>query len=213
MRKMMMMIAACMLSVVSVAQTTESLSIADFEIMAGETKSVAVELTSDTEFVAFQFDLLLPDGLTIASTEQGLLDVQLNVGMVLNHMLTAQKVSETENLYRFVCFSMTNAGFLNTSGTILNISIQADADLPASQFSGTIEKIYFTERSEVQHDFTDATFTITCKESTSTSIDGMTTDTHEQQVYTLDGRQTSTTQKGVNIVRQSDGTVQKVYVK
>lgn len=209
----MMMIAACMLSVVSVAQTTESLSIADFEITAGETKSVAVEMTSDTEFVAFQFDLLLPDGITIALTERGKLDVELGKDMVDDHTLAAQKVSETENRYRFVCFSMTNAGFWDTSGTVLNISIQADAELPAGQLAGILEKIYFTERSEVQHDFADATFTITCKESTSTGIGGMATGTQEQQVYTLDGRQTNATQKGVNIVRQSDGTVQKVYVK
>ena len=66
-----MMVAACMLSIVSVAQTTESLSIADFEITARETKSVAVELTSDREYTAFLFDILLPEGLTIATDARG----------------------------------------------------------------------------------------------------------------------------------------------
>ena len=32
-------------------------------------------------------------------------------------------------------------------------------------------------------------------------------------IYTLDGRQASTLQRGINIVRRADGTVQKVLVK
>ena len=35
----------------------------------------------------------------------------------------------------------------------------------------------------------------------------------KEAVFTLDGRHWSTLQKGVNIVRQSDGTTKKVYVK
>ena len=35
----------------------------------------------------------------------------------------------------------------------------------------------------------------------------------EETIYTLDGRRWSTFQKGVNIVRQSDGSTKKVYVK
>ena len=35
----------------------------------------------------------------------------------------------------------------------------------------------------------------------------------EEAIYTLDGRRWSTLQKGVNIVRQSDGTTKKVYVR
>ena len=35
----------------------------------------------------------------------------------------------------------------------------------------------------------------------------------EEAIYTLDGRRWNTLQKGVNIVRQSDGTTKKVYVK
>ena len=35
----------------------------------------------------------------------------------------------------------------------------------------------------------------------------------EETIYTLDGRRWSTLQKGMNIVRQSDGTTKKVYMK
>lgn len=208
MKKMMMMVAACMLSIVSVAQTTESLSIADFEITAGETKSVAVELTSDTEYTNFKFDILLPDGLTIALNSRGKLDVSLSEDMVDDHFLTAQKVSETENRYRFIAISMTNAVFLETSGILLNLTIQADVTVPAGQLVGKIQGVNFSTPAAVDSFFDDTTFTITCKEDPTTGINGTIADKSEKQIYTLDGRRTKTMQKGVYIVNG-----QKVVVK
>ena len=166
MRKIMMLVAACMLSIAaSVAQTTESLSIADFEITAGETKSVDIKLATDMAYVAFQFDLILPEGLSVALNNRGRLDVELDKDMGDDHTLTTQKVSGTENLYRFLCYSMTNAPFFETSGPIVHLTIQADADAPAGTATGTITDIQFIEWSEaaIEHRFADATFTITCK--------------------------------------------------
>ena len=203
-----MMVAACMLSIVSVAQTTESLSIADFEITAGETKSIAVELTSDTEYTAFKFDILLPDGLTIALNSRGKLDVLLSEDMVDDHFLTAQKVSETENRYRFIAISMTNAVFLETSGTLLNLTIQADVTVPAGQLVGKIQGVNFSTPAAVDSFFDDTTFTITCKENPATGINDPMAEKGEKQIYTLDGRRTKTMQKGVYIVNG-----QKVVVK
>lgn len=161
-----MLVAACLLSIAaSVAQTTESLAIADFEITAGETKSVAMELTSDMEYVAFQFDMILPEGLSVAQNKKGMLDVTLDDDMIYNHTLEVKKVSETENRYRFLCFSMTNATFFETSGPIVHLTIQADADAPAGTVAGTITDIQFIEWAEaaIEHRFADTTFTVTCK--------------------------------------------------
>ena len=208
MKKIMMMVAACMLSIVSVAQTTESLSIVDFEITAGETKSVAVELKSGTEYTNFKFDILLPDGLTIALNSRGKLDVSLSEDMVDDHFLTAQKVSETENRYRFIAISMTNAVFLETSGILLNLTIQADVTVPAGQLVGKIQGVNFSTPAAVDSFFDDTTFIITCKENPATGINDPMADKGEKPIYTLDGRRTKTMQKGVNIVNG-----QKVVVK
>ena len=213
MKKVMMMIAVCMLSVVSVAQTTESLSIVDFDIVAGETKSVSVDLTSETKFVAFQFDITLPEGLSVATNQQGRLDAKLNYDMADDHTLTTGKVPGTDNTYRFLCISMTNSEFYETSGTILSLSFQADANLPLGELICHITNVVFTERSEKQHDFDDVTFTITCKENTSTGINSTMADGSEKQVYTFDGKRVKTAQKGVNIIRQTNGTTRKVHIK
>ena len=133
--------------------------------------------------------------------------------MADDHTLTAQKVSGPDNLYRFVCFSITNSAFLNTSGIIVNLTIQADADVPAGDVVGTIKEVRFAELSAVEHLFDDTTFTVTCNENPSTGINGLTAGKNGKQVYTLDGKQVKTAQKGVNIIRQTDGAVRKVHVK
>ena len=161
MKKFMTMIAVCMLSAVSVAQTTESLSIADFEIMAGETKIVPVNLTSTTEYVGFQFDLVMPKGVSIALNNKGRLDVKLDEDMADDHTLSAEKVAD--NTYRFVCFSMTNSGFYETSGTLLNLGVQAAENATDGELTGSIKDILLVEHSAEQHWFDDAAFTITCK--------------------------------------------------
>ena len=227
MKKMMMLVAACMLSLVGVAQTTESLKIADFEITAGKTTEVAVELTSDREYTAFQFDVLLPEGLSVALVEggdEGEIDAYLDRSMATNsHSLTAGQVtSEGEGkLYRFISFSGSNAKFRKTSGTIVNIVIQADADAAGKQLAGLIKEIRFAENVlgedgkaiTTEYLLPEATFTVTCKEDPTTGINEITTGGAVKQIYTLDGKQVKTAQKGVNIVRQADGTVQKVRVK
>ena len=225
MKKTMMMIAVCMLSMVGVAQTTESLTIADFDIVAGEQKSVSVELTSDKAYTAFQLDIFLPEGLSIATVTlngKEYLDADLGSDMVnsrTGHTLSVEKVVATEeaektgNLYRFLAFSSSNSNFLTTSGTILNLTVQADEDLPVGTLAGAIKRIRFSTSAAVETLFDESTFAITCKENTSTGIGGVTAGTQDGQVYTLDGRQVKSAQKGVNIVRQSNGTVQKVYVK
>ena len=207
----MTMIVVYMLSVVSFAQTIESLSINDFDIIAGETTSVPVNLTSSTEYVGFQFDLVLPESLSIALNKQGRLDAKLDGDMADDHTLAVEKVAD--NTYRFVCFSMTNSHFYETSGTLLNLGIQADADAPTGEAVGCLKAILLVERSAEKHLFDDSPFTITCKDGTIVGIHDTMTDGNEKEVYTLDGRLVKNEQKGMTIIRQSNGTTQKVYVK
>lgn len=44
-------------------------------------------------------------------------------------------------------------------------------------------------------------------------IRGIIANEGDYQIYTIDGRPVSTLQKGVNILRMSNGSVKKVYVK
>ena len=65
MRKRMIM--TILLMAVCKIVSAQWLTILDFNISAGETKEVSISLDNYEEYVAFQFDLYLPEGITIES--------------------------------------------------------------------------------------------------------------------------------------------------
>ena len=56
-------------------------------------------------------------------------------------------------------------------------------------------------------------YNITINGTYTTGVDGLARDESERQVFTLEGRRVETPQKGLNIIRLSDGKVKKVVVK
>ena len=127
----------------------DKLSVEAVSMSAGETKQVAIVLNNPTnKYAAFQFDLVLPDGISIAKNNKGKLIVSLDEDRKDDHTLN---VSETgTNTYRFLAFSMTNTEFYGTDGNK----------------TATIQSQVFTEVSGDQYKWNDTAFQITIEAST-----------------------------------------------
>ena len=69
MRKRMIM--TVLLMAVCKIVSADLLTIYNFDISAGETKEVSIYLQNDETYVAFQFDLYLPEGVTVAKSPKG----------------------------------------------------------------------------------------------------------------------------------------------
>ena len=117
---------------------------------AGETKQVAIVLNNPTnKYAAFQFDLVLPDGISIAKNNKGKLIASLDEDRKDDHTLN---VSETgTNTYRFLAFSMTNTEFYGTDGALVYVTLQADEDISGGNKTATIQSQVFTEVSGDQY--------------------------------------------------------------
>ena len=51
----------------------DNLTVSSVELKAGESKNVAINLNnSEKQYVAFQFDIVLPEGFSIATNDKGL---------------------------------------------------------------------------------------------------------------------------------------------
>lgn len=144
------------------AQVGDKLFVSDFNINPGETVAVSVNLSNlETNYAAFQFDLILPEGISIALTKRGKLDVKLD-GLrfeELPHSLTSEKISE--GVYRFICFSMSGESFWENSGAILSMNIEASTTFNAVTSMGSIENIVLTTADAKEHKPEKTTFTIT----------------------------------------------------
>lgn len=143
----------------------DMLSVEPVNMKAGETKQVAIVLNNPTnKYAAFQFDLVLPDGISIAKNNKGKLIASLDEDRKDDHTLN---VSETgTNTYRFLAFSMTNTEFYGTDGALVYVTLQADEDISGGNKTATIQSQVFTEVSGEQHKWNDTAFQITIEAST-----------------------------------------------
>ena len=137
----------------------DNLTVETVKMSAGDTKQVAIVLNNPThKYAAFQFDLVLPKGISIAKNDKGKFIASLNDDRMDDHTLN---VSETgTNTYRFLSFSMTNTEFSGTDGTLVYVTLQANEGLSGGNRTVTIQSQVFTEVSGEQHKWNDTTFSI-----------------------------------------------------
>ena len=137
----------------------DNLTVSEIELKAGNSQDVAISLiNASKKYTAFQFDIVLPEGISIAKNDKGKLMATLNADRIDDHTLTIQELGS--NTYRFLCFSLTNAEFYGTSGALVNMTLQANEDVSAGVKEGIIESQVFTEIDGNQVKWDDTPFSI-----------------------------------------------------
>ena len=142
----------------------------DFSIKAGETKQLAIQFESDNvsasnpnwlEYVAFQFDIYLPEGLTIVQ-EKEKYHFTFNTDRSDDHTFTS--AVQEDGAIRVAGASLTNAYFWGTSGDFVYFSITAAEDFTGSH-EIAMKRIMFSTKEAVRSDLADVTTTVTGEET------------------------------------------------
>jgi hypothetical protein len=82
-----------------------------------------IEMRNTEDIIGFQFDLQLPEGVSLTKGSNGKYIANLTSRKV-DHTLSVNKVGE--NTYRFISVSMNNEPFEGTEGTLLNMTLKVD---------------------------------------------------------------------------------------
>ncbi len=136
----------------------DGLSVENVPMQAGETRQVAIVLNnSELTYAAFQFDLVLPEGISVAKNERNKLVASLNSDRIDDHTLNVSQ--KDERTYRFMSFSMSNSAFFGNDGTLVYVTLIADNSFGQSA-QATITSQVFTEPNGTQHKWSDTTFNI-----------------------------------------------------
>lgn len=116
------------------AQSQSRLAVEDFTISAGETKTLAVDLINpDFEVTALQFDITLPDGLSIPyDEEEEEYKAEKTSRCTSKHSLSSNRLSNGD--IRFTLKHEKNKLITGTEGAVINITIVASSNFQ----SGTI---------------------------------------------------------------------------
>lgn len=168
----------------------QSLSVANIKAQTGEETELVVSLTEGTSMTALQFNLALPEGMTMAERD-------VTLGAATNgHTLSVQNLDNGD--YLFVLYSMNLNPFKD--GELLRIPVKVNSI--ASSANGKLYTIRTATADAVSYTCNDVSWEIT------TGINHVSSPKTIKSTYNLAGQQTDGMQKGINIV---DG--KKVMVK
>lgn len=96
---------------------------------AGSKTTIELALENTDEVTALQFDLTVPQGMTL-----DLNSVSLNSSRTDGHSLTKEK-QDTTNVYRFLLHNMDNKALKGNSGTLLSLPVTVGEGFKSSTFA------------------------------------------------------------------------------
>ena len=137
----------------------DNMTVVDVNLKPGESKTASINLENPTKkYTAFQFDLVLPEGVTVELKNNGKPKISLNEDRIDDHTLTVQDLGSGS--YRLLCFSMSNAELYGTSGALITLTLHAAENASSGAKAGSIKSQVFTEASGDQVKWNDFSFTV-----------------------------------------------------
>jgi hypothetical protein len=133
MNKRIILAIASLLALVNQVSAEDKVTIKDFSISPGETKTVSIELESDVVYAGFQFDLYLPEGITISEYSAD------NVRIPESTSLTMTE--QVDGSYRFLAAAMDLEEIKGASGGIVTITVSASIELKSGSLTGYLRNV------------------------------------------------------------------------
>lgn len=136
-----------------------NISVENITMSPGDEKQVAIKLANtDIGCVAFQFDLVLPEGFTLAKDGNGRFAANLDPSRKSDHVLIVSEVKA--RTYRFVAYSPTKASISQGSGAIVSVALKCASDVDGSVFAGSISNIILSDTNARNYTLDNAGFDI-----------------------------------------------------
>lgn len=186
------------------------LTASDVSIQAGQTATLNITLSDEgPSYNAFVFDLLLPEGISIAtSAEDGQYIATYNSERAKGSDYQLLIANHKAHSYRVLGFNQTNESF-GSKGVLLTITLQAATDITNGNATGTLVTDFTDQEygSSVlgfvatdnywTYGFPQASFTVSM--TNDTSIHNLQADDAEANTYNLMGQRVQHADKGVFI--------------
>ena len=145
------------LTIQTIVFATNTVEVKPLSISKGGTAKLEIQLENSDEIKAFQFNLVLPDGITVTKVEKS---ERLPDGIVLDY-----NALSTANTYRIIGYQIGNTPFSGTSGCFVYVTLSAsDALTVGSNLTGYISEISLTVIPTNEYEADGSSFEITIVE-------------------------------------------------
>jgi hypothetical protein len=156
MNKRIILATVCLLAFTSQVSAEDRVTISDFVISAGETKELSITLKNEAVYAAFQFDLYLPEGLTVSEYSPDLARIPENT--------TLSMAKQEDGSYRFITAAMKANPIVGTSGGIVTVKVTASETLAIGSQTGFFRKVKLSKTDGTGNIYTEMSFPITVLE-------------------------------------------------
>ncbi|MBQ7691550.1 MAG: leucine-rich repeat protein [Muribaculaceae bacterium] len=123
-----------------VPDTDDLVTIDDFTIEAGQTRTVAVKLSHAARYTALQCDIVLPEGLTV---------VEDGITAASNRHLLAS--SNDDGNVRIACYSLEGSTLPTGDDTVIHLTVEASQQLSGEPVIAIERAVLGTASSVVRH--------------------------------------------------------------
>ena len=124
----------------------------DFSISAGDAKDVSVLLDNETLYVAFQFDLYLPTGISLAGYEVNSERVPASTEVSM--------AQQEDGSYRFLAAAMAMEPIFGNNGGIITLKLKAGTNITAGNRKGYLRSVKLSKEDGTGVTISETPFTI-----------------------------------------------------
>lgn len=151
----------------------DGLEVQDVNISQGGEATLEIALENPvTEFAAFQFNVELADGITVATNDKGKFVYEKGARLDEEFSLSLSQPDALVNTYRVLGYYTETQPIPSTTGAVVKITIKADAALAVgTTHVCKLSAINLTETNETKHTPDDITFNVKITEKTYTILD------------------------------------------
>ena len=189
------------IALVSFSAMGQTLSVQPIEAKAGEQATLTVSLSGATAMTALQFNLALPEGVTLAGNEA-------TQGAATNgHTLDVETLDNGDHL--FILYSMD----LNTfkDGELLRIPVTIGSNAKSGE--GSLYTVLFSTTEAVSSESNNSSFTLEVQDMDD-AIESMKIEHNDvKEIFNLGGQRLNAKHRGVNVLKMKDGTTIKTMIK
>lgn len=187
----------------------------EISITVGEHTALNVDMNGVADYTAVSFDIKVPQGVCIAADENGKPKVTLgSIATTKHNVKTA--LQEDKQTISVACFADDNSNFTNDVGTLFTVVLTTDGNIETNEDAQISFANCMVTKRTLQSALLDEYIInagivngIENIETNNDAEDGITIVGY----YTFDGMQIIRPQRGINIVKLSDGSVKKLYMK
>ena len=146
-----------------------AIKVNDYTVCQGGQATLPIAMNNVEQIVGFQFDLQLPEGVTVATNVNGALAATLT-DRAGDHSLSASKVGD--GLYRFISVSMNNSAFVGNEGALLNVKLKIDESVAVGDYWVKVSDTKLTTASKEEIHSVERSASLTVQEAAPGDVNG-----------------------------------------